>query len=161
MTGNQKLLITVAAALAIGCGGSSTGPDGTGGPNTNAKVLTATINGSPFTATTLVGAYLGGSLTINGFNSVRSLNISAINLNGPGTYSLGLGNPNSALAQVADGTTGQFSTGYGGTGTLTLTIATLGHIKGQFTFTAYTSAGGGLGKPVVTVLDGVFDITTP
>jgi hypothetical protein len=67
----------------------------------------------------------------------------------------------SALAQVISGTTGQFSTGFDGTGTLTLTTAVLGHIKGQFTFTAYTDAGGGLGKPVVTVLNGVFDITAP
>jgi hypothetical protein len=55
----------------------------------------------------------------------------------------------------------QFSSGYGGTGTVTITTARLGRITGTFTFTAYTSAGTGLGKPVVTVLNGVFDISSP
>jgi hypothetical protein len=88
------------------------------------------------------------------------LQISAINLTGPGTYSLNVGNPNSGLAMVGDGT-GQFSSGFGGTGTLVVTTAVLGHVKGTFTFTAYTSAGTGAGKPVVTVTNGVFDLTNP
>jgi len=160
MTVNQRLIIAAVCAMAAGCGGTKA-TEGPTGSNTSAKVLTASVNGTAFAATTVSGGFLNGSLTIAGVNGLRSLNIAAINLSGPGTYSLNMGNPNSALAMFGDGNTGQFSTGYGGTGSLTLTTATLGHIKGTFTFTAYTSAGGGLGKPVVTVLDGVFDITIP
>jgi hypothetical protein len=154
--------LIAATALAIGCGGSgdSTGP--TDEHPTNAKVLTATINSAAFTANTVSGGYLNGALTINGVNGVRSLTISAIGLNGPGTYSLSFGNANSALAQIIDGNTGQFSTGFtGGSGSITLSVATLGHVKGQFNFIAYTTAGTAAGRPVVTVQNGVFDITNP
>ena len=158
----RRIPLAVAAALAIGCGGGSTNPDGTPNTNGNTKVLTATINGTAFTATTVSGAYLNGSISINGYNNQRSLTISAIGLNGPGTYSLTRGNPNSALAQIiGDAVAGTFSTGFGGAGSITLTTAVLGHIKGTFTFTAYTVAGGGLGQPVVTVQNGTFDITNP
>jgi hypothetical protein len=152
--------MVLATALAVGCGGGSTSPDD-GNSNTNgAKVLTATINGTSFTATTVTSAYLGGNFTIVGNDGTRSLQIAAINLTGPGTYSLNFPNPYSALGMIVDGT-GQFSTAGGGTGSFVLTTAVLGHVKGTFTFTAYTSAGTGLGKPVVTVTNGVFDLTNP
>ena len=162
MQRDHRLGLVLATTLALACGGGGTGPDGTPNNNTNTKVITATINGTAFTATTVSGAYLGGSLSINGTSNQRSISISAIGLNGPGTYSLTRGNPNSALAQIGgDAAAGTFSTGFGGAGSITLTTAVLGHIKGTFTFTAYTVAGGGLGQPVVTVQNGVFDITSP
>jgi hypothetical protein len=81
------------------------------------------------------------------------------NITGPGTYPLNMGNANSALAQIIDGSVGTYSTGYlGGAGTITLTAATLGRITGTFAFTAYTVAGTGAGQPVVTVQNGSFDI---
>ncbi len=152
--------VLIFAAGATVCGGSSTDPGGNGGTG-SAKVLTATINGQAFTGVTVNAAYLNGSLTINGVNASRSISINAINVTGPGTIALGIGNPWSALAGVVDGNLGIFSSGYGGTGTVTLTTATLGRVTGTFTFTGYTSAGTGAGKPVVTVLNGVFDITNP
>ena len=162
MSRRQQIAIIVAAALIVGCGSSGTGPDGTGNTNTSTKVLTATINGTAFTATTVSGAYFNGTISINGSSNQRSLTISAIGLNGPGTYSLTRGNPNSALAQViGDAAAGTYSTGFGGAGSIKLTTAVLGHIKGTFTFTAYTVNGGGLGQPVVTVQNGTFDITNP
>ena len=136
-------------------------PPGNNPPGGNVKVVTATINGAPFTATTVVGAYLGGGLTITGQNAQRTITISAINVAGPGTITFGIGNQWSALAQSIDGTQGTFSTGFGGTGSLILTTATLFRITGTFTFTAYTMAGGGLGQPVITVLNGTFDISNP
>jgi hypothetical protein len=141
--------------------------DGYGGPNNNgnnngtAKVLTATINGTAFAATSVTAAFLNGNLAIAGVSGGRSIQLNAVNVSGPGTISLNLGNQWSALGQHIDGSVGQFSTGYGGTGSLTLTTATLSRVTGTFTFTAYTSAGGGLGKPVITVLNGLFDITSP
>jgi hypothetical protein len=156
----MKLRAVFACASILACGGGSTGP-ADDASTTGSKVITATINGAPFVATTISAGYIGGTVSINGTNSTHTLSIAAINLTGPGTYALNVGNPNSALAQVQDPATNQFSTGFGGTGTLTLTIATIQHVKGTFTFTAYTVAGGGLGKPVVTVQNGVVDVTSP
>jgi hypothetical protein len=166
----RALASLILAASAASCGGGSetTAPNGNNGnnnpPNNNpggtVKVLTASFNGTPFSATTLNGAYLNGSLSINGYDSQRTLTISAINIAGPGTITFGIGNQWSALAQSIDNR-GSFSTGFGGTGTLTLTTATLFRVTGTFTFTAYTVAGGGLGQPVITVLNGTFDISNP
>jgi hypothetical protein len=150
----------------VGCGGGSTGPAGNNGNNPPAgsvKVFAATINGAPFSGQTVVGAFLNGAgLTITANNGQgRSITISAINVPGPGTINFGLGNQWSALAQMIDNTQGTFSTGFGGTGTLTLTTATLFRIVGTFTFTAYTSAGTGVGNAVITVQNGTFDISNP
>jgi hypothetical protein len=153
-------ILTIVALAAMGCGGS----DSTGGDNNNnghVRTLTATINGTAFVGTTVSGAYLDGSLTVAGVNGNRSLHINATNLTGTGTYSLNTGNPNSALGEIVDGDLGQFSSGSGGVGTMTLTAASLSRVTGTFSFTAYTSAGTGLGKPVMTVINGVFDISSP
>ena len=158
-------LVVAAAAFAIACGGDyGTDPDGNNNENnsgnTSVKVLTATINGTPFTAATLNGAYLGGSLSINGFNTLRSLTISAINLTGPGTYSLSIGNQRERMVQSA---TAPISSRRDSVAPARSrwTTATLFRLTGTFSFTAYTSAGGGLGNPVVTVINGVFDISVP
>ena len=161
-------LILAASVMSCGGGSDTTAPNGNNGnnnpPNNNpggtVKVLTGSFNGTAFSATTLSGGYLNGSLTINGYDAQRTLTISAINIAGPGTITFGIGNQWSALAQSIDNR-GHFSTGFGGTGTLTLTTATLFRVTGTFTFTAYTVNGGGLGQPVITVLNGTFDISNP
>jgi hypothetical protein len=155
--------------VVLGCGGGSTEPDENNGdtnppPGGSVKVFTATINGAQCSgaAGEIVGAYLGGNLTITAGCGQRSFSISALNLNAPSTITFGQGNQWSALAQViTGGAQGTYSTGFGGTGTLTLTTATLFRITGTFSFTAYTVAGGGLGQPVVTVQNGTFDISNP
>jgi hypothetical protein len=163
---NRRLWLLGVLAV-LGCGGGSTGPDENNGtnppPGGSVKVFTATINGAQCTGAVdaIVGAYLGGNLTINAGCGQRSVTINALNLSAPSTITLGQGNQWSALAQVISGTEGTYSTGFGGTGTLTLTTATLFRITGTFSFTAYTVAGGGLGQPVVTVQNGTFDISNP
>jgi hypothetical protein len=109
----------------------------------------------------VIGRFRNGSLSITGVNGSRTVMITAGNLPSAGSYLLYAGNPYTALATIIDGSTGQFSTGYGGWGTLILTVASPEHIRGNFHFTAYTSVGSGAGKPVATVVDGVFDIATP
>lgn len=150
--------------LVAACGGGSTGPNNNNQPppGGSVKVLTATINGAAFTGNEIVGAFLQGSgITINATGTTRSITISG-NIPGTGTYQLGQGNQWSLLAQVhGDATAGTYSTGFGGAGTFTVEIATLFRIKGTFSFTAYTVAGGGVGKPVVTVQNGTFDISNP
>ena len=168
----RALASVILATTVVSCGGGSntTAPNGNNGnnppnnqPGGSVKVVTATINGAPFTATTVVGAWLNGAgISITAQNATRTISISANNVPGPGTITFGIGNQWSALAQiVGDATNGTFSTGFGGTGSLTLTTATLFRITGTFTFTAYTVAGGGLGQPVVTVTNGTFDISNP
>ena len=161
MTRNRNLLIAVAGLLTMGCGSDSTGPEGAGTPNSVANMVKATINDTAFRATTVIGRFRNGSLSITGVNGSRSVMITAGNLAGAGNYLLYAGNPYTGLATIIDGNSGQFSTGYGGQGTLILTIASPEHIRGNFRFTAYTSAGSGAGKPVATAVDGVFDITVP
>lgn len=152
--------ILVFATLATAACSSNTDDNG-GNNNGTTHTLTATINGTAFVGTTVSGAYFNGNLTIGGVNGNRSLHINATNLAGTGTYSLNTGNPNSALGEIIDGDLGQFSSGSGGVGTMTLTAASLTRVTGTFSFTAYTSAGTGLGKPVMTVTNGAFDITSP
>jgi len=162
MTRHQSFLIALSGLLAMGCGSSSTGPGnaGTLGAGAIANMITATINDTAFTATTAIGRFRNGSLSITGVGGGRSVMITAGNLASAGTYLLYAGNPYTALATIID-STGQFSTGYGGRGTLILTIASPEHVRGNFHFTAYTSMGAGAGKPVASVVDGVFDITAP
>jgi hypothetical protein len=154
-------IFAIVAFAAVGCGGNSGDDNNNGNNNGSVRTLTATINGTPFVGTTVSGGYLSGNLTIAGVNGNRSLHINATNLTGTGTYSLNNGNANSALGEVVDADLGQFSSGYGGVGTMTLTAASLTRVTGTFSFTAYTSAGTGLGKPVMTVTSGVFDISSP
>lgn len=160
---NCAALTVLVLAAACGGGNDGTGPDPDPDPDPNGgnRTLSATINGSAFTATLVSGTYFNGTFTVNGVNGNRSITISAVNLNGAGTYPLNFGNQFSALAQHTDATAGnQFSTGYqGGTGTLVLTTAELGHIAGTFTFIAYTVNGTGLGMPVATVQNGSFNIS--
>jgi len=169
MSRTRQVLLAAIAVVAIGCGGGgggSTGPNNNNGNNNgnnggSVKVVTASLNGQPFTATTVTGAFLGGQFTFTAFNASRSIHISAINLAGTGTISLNVGNQWSALGQIGGASEGTFSTGYGGVGTVTLTTATLFRVTGTFSFTAYTSSGPGLGQPVITVMNGVFDISNP
>jgi hypothetical protein len=156
MPGSRQLLLTSVFTLAMACSSDNAGSD-----NGKAKVLTAIVNGAAFSATTVSAGYLDGNLTVGGFTGLKNLSINATNLTGPGTYSFNVGNQWSALAEWIDGDVGSFSSGYGGVGTLTLTTATLSRVTGTFSFTAYTSAGTGAGKPVVTVLSGVIDVTSP
>lgn len=165
----KRAVSMLVLVFAVGCGGGSTEPDENDGdgnppPGGSVKVFTATVNGAQCSGgvNAIVGAYLGGNLTITAGCGQRSITISALNLNGPGTITLGQGNQWSALAQVIDGgAQGTYSTGFGGTGTLTLTTANLFRITGTFSFIAYTLAGGGLGQLVVTVQNGTFDISNP
>ncbi len=163
MRPNPWYALSLALLATLACSGGTTEPDGTEGRNgeENRKIFTATINGAPFAGTTVTGAWLAGNLVVAGQTAGRTIHISAINASGPGTITFGIGNQWSALAQVIDNTTGQFSTGYGGSGSLILEIATLSRIKGSFSFIAYTGSGGGLGQPVVTVQNGAFDVTIP
>jgi Family of unknown function (DUF6252) len=155
----RSLPLLAAALFAFGCGGSSsTGPttsNNTSGSGSG-RTMTATYNGATFAPTLLTSAYLNGAVAVNAADNARSLLIQAVNISGPGTYSLAPGNPNSALGQWIDAT-GSYSTGYvGGTGSVTLTVVQLGRVAGSFTFTVKN-----VNAATTVALNGTFDIKFP
>jgi len=160
--------LVILALLATSCTGSNstptTGPGGSTGGTGSVKVLHANINNvsTLFTATIISGAFSGGNLVISGTDGSRTLTINAISIPGASTFTLNPGNIWNAIGQVIDGSVGTLSTGFTpGTGTVTLTTASLSRITGTFSFTAYSSLGATSGAPVATVFNGVFDISNP
>lgn len=153
-------------ALAIlGCTGSPAGPNNNNGNNSgvsgSAKLLTATWNGTAWTATAPLGAWFNGNFSVSGHDGQgHSLIIAGVNVTGPGTYSLAQGNANNLLGQIVDSSTGQLSTGYAnGTGTLALTVVSLTRLTGTFSFTAATAAGSA--GPTIVITNGTFDLSNP
>jgi hypothetical protein len=62
-------------------------------------------NGTSWVATNRVFAAFNGNFNVSGNDGAgHNLNISALDINDPGTYSLGPGNANTAIAQWIDGT---------------------------------------------------------
>jgi hypothetical protein len=155
------------AFAATACGDDSpSSPDDNENPGTPSKVLTGTANGASWTATVVTGGFLNGNVIIagnngtSGSNGTSSLSINMAGVPGPGTYNLGPGN-GYGLAQWINGDVGVFSTlGTGGTGSITITTATLSRLAGTFTFVARNTVAGAA-TPSMTVTNGVFNITNP
>jgi ABC-type glycerol-3-phosphate transport system substrate-binding protein len=159
MHGMKKWFLLSAAIACAGCGGSSTTDPGTSG--TTSKVVKATVNGTAWTATTVSGAYISNALVVSGSSQNGQISINVANVTGPGTFQLQLGNPNSGGAIWIDGTGVYQSQTSGGSGTITLTTAVLGHIKGSFNFVGNYQASVGQPTKTVTITSGQFDITSP
>lgn len=160
----KRHVLAFGLVLVAGCGGGSTEPDGDNDPpGGSVKVFTATINGAAYTGVNIVGAYSSGTLSITSQDAQsRVITITATGLTGTGQFSVSFGNQGGRLVQMVDPGVGLFSTSYlGGSGTVTLTTATLSRVTGTFSFIAYTSAGTGAGNRVVTVQNGSFDISNP
>jgi hypothetical protein len=161
-----RLSAMLVVATTIACGGDdSTGPSDDDDDNDTGPIstLTVSVNGSVLTAGIISGAWSGGQFALSGIfgtgSATRSLNISANNFPGPGTYQLGLGNPSTAIATWIDGTTGSYSTlATGASGTITLTIAQPGHIKGTFSLTVKTVASGSSPVLTVNITNGEFEV---
>lgn len=137
----------------VGIGGGTQG-------NTAVTELTATVNGDPWTATTVRGSFDGSTLTFGGTDGVASLQISVPSLAGAGTFDLGPNSPSSAVAFWIDGTGTYTSAAAGGSGTLDVTTATTSRIAGSFHFTGTTGSTAG-GTLEVSVTVGHFDISLP
>jgi len=159
-----RLSAILAVVIAIGCGGDdSTGPSGDdNNSNGPISILSLSANGATLSAGTISGAWNNGQFALSGIfgtgAGIRSLNISALSFAGPGTYQLGPGNPSTAIVTWIDGT-GSYSTlAAGASGTITLTIAQLGHIKGTFSFTAKTVASSGAPALTATITNGEFEV---
>lgn len=172
--------IGAACWLALaGCGGNDgTGPgnggnNGGGGNNTTSP-MSATIDGQPWSADTATGfataiqfAPLSGGYLITGLQQLTgggpgtSLVFTVNNIDGPGTYPLGVDGVSvtggfASVIQTNSGG-GQWTTPFSGAaGTVTITKLTDSTLAGTFAFDADSSGGVIGGTRVVT--NGKFDI---
>ena len=150
----QSVLLVVLA----GCGGDNTGPGGGGN-----AAFSATIDGTPWTASaasTHAGGSANGTFTITGAESganPTALGITVFNIAGPGTYPLGVGGSVvGGTAAVTSGASAFLTPLSGSAGTVTISAVSATHITGTFAFTAGVApstrvvTGGSFDLPVVS-----------
>lgn len=144
--------LTLAFALLLaGCGSDSpTGPDATGD-----VFMTATIDGTPWSATIgFTAAYDAGILAFAGSDpSQRTLGIGLTPVDGTGTYPIALNEPTNANYSEGGGTNWDAISTKGG-GQVTLTELSEDGASGTFSFTLASDAG----APDRIVTDGKFSV---
>lgn len=154
MGGIRQWVIRAGAAgltLALcGCGTSSNVLQPTNGS------MTATIDGSSFSANSIAATYLSGILAVGGTDSQgRGIGIAA-QVPGPGTFTVGVTSP--ANFSVTIGAAGWQAAITLGSGSVTVTSISATGAKGTFQFTAGPVPGtAATGNKVVTA--GAFDVT--
>jgi hypothetical protein len=153
----MKLRIPLVAVLLLvlaGCGKDRdpTGPNQPGGAVNG--TMTATIDGTPWSATIITPGITGGISAIGGSDGTRTMAFAWVE-GGTGTYQVGSSVGFNANLTIAGGTWVANATG--GTGTLVVTSRTANRIVGTFNFTMNASAGGATGTRNVT--QGAFNIT--
>jgi hypothetical protein len=132
-----------------GCGNSPTAPVPTNGS------ITATVDGSSFSAVTVAATYTGGIMGLGGTDSQgRTLGIGG-QIPGPGTYTIGPTSPANFALTIGSASWQAAITL--GSGTLTVTSISAAGAKGTFQFTAGPVPGTtASGNKVVT--QGAFDV---
>jgi hypothetical protein len=121
-----------------------------------ARPSTATYNGATYTPTLLTSGWNNGQTTIGASDGTRILAISGLNITANGSsYSAAVGNPNSIIVTWIDGAN-SYSSGYGGSGTLTFGVTQLGRVAGTFNVITKTVNG----SASVTLV-GLYDIKFP
>ncbi len=153
---------TLLAGVACGGGGpadpNDDNNDNNNGNQTGNRTMSATWNGVAFSPNLLTSAYLSGNVSVSAADGTRNFHLAAINVNSTGTYQVGPGNPNSAIAEWVDNI-GSYSSGFtGGGGTVTFTVLQLGRVAGSLNVTMRNTA---TGKSDSIVLVGTFDIPFP
>jgi hypothetical protein len=151
-------IILVAASAACSSGGTD---DDNNNNNGGGGSLSATIDGTPFTA---LGTSSVAQISDAGDFAIVSANASGTgislllyNIGAPGTYPLGVsGLVFGGIATVTSGSSGWSTPLSGLAGSVTVTAVSATHIKGTFSFTA-TPLFGGAGASK-TVTGGSFDL---
>ncbi len=137
-----------------GCGGSDnpTEPSGEGGQ------ITALIDGSPFSSDFVTVIQQPGIIAVNGADSEMRAVGFQIPTTGPGTFTLGEGQPVGAGLNIGDAA---WSAG-GGLGGGSIDVASFSEtrITGTFSFTLEVVAGGGT-PATRSVTNGQFDVEIP
>ena len=147
------VLATVTSTVSV----TACGDDG-GSPPIGAGRVTATADGSPFTASVAVNASrVGNTLAVTAVGAnARQISIQLTGVTGTGTVAIGDGS--TSYAQLSQASQQWISNLAGGTGTVNVTTLTSTHAAGTFTFTgaALTTTGASGTK---TVTAGSFDIS--
>jgi len=154
-----RLAAGVPLLLGLGGCGSSTGPGGAGESD-----MTARIDGTDWAsdlATVAVVPNTPGWYVITGSrtmgNPAIAISISVFNVDGPGTYPLGVGGTSfGGIATVAEGGGGWNTPLSGASGSITITALTATRMAGTFAFGAEAVTGGASGTRTVT--NGDFDL---
>jgi hypothetical protein len=143
----------------IGSSGSNTGIGGSGGTTVN--TLTASIDGTPFTATTIAALVRNNILSVAGtaVSGSTTTTLSIATTARVGTQVVAPGTGVNSNYQVVSGTNtaGWLASDNFGSGTVTVTTLTTTRAAGSFSFILSNASGTALGPKNVTV--GVFDVT--
>lgn len=137
------LALFLVSLASVGCGGDDpTGP--VTGP------MTALIDGERFVAEFATVQRAADVVYVNGAGAGQRAIGFAFQDDGPGTYTLGQGNPVSVGVQIGNDT---WSAGAGvGSGAIVVTTFTETRLVGTFAFTV------GSGGSTLTITEGAFDI---
>lgn len=155
MPQSRVLASFTALALLAGCGGG--GNEDLTGPSSNGT-MSATINGTAWSATTVTQASRAGNvLTIGGSNPSWQLLLTIPNVTAPGTYTVAATGGTMQLVQANAGGAAWTASMLGGTGSLTVTTLSSTRAVGTFTFTGNATAGTPAGG-TRNVTAGQFDV---
>ena len=155
----RRLAAAVTLLLGLGACSSSTEPGNPGPSNMTARVDGAEWTSSQATAAPVPNApgwyVISGSVATA--NQALAISISVYNVDGPGTYPLGVGSTAfGGIAILAEGGGGWVTPLSGAAGSITITALTATRMAGNFSFTAEGSTGGATGTRTVT--DGEFGL---
>jgi hypothetical protein len=154
-----KLVSITLLVSSAACGGSSDSTTGTNGSNNSGAAMSATIDGTAWSAPSPAASYQDTRVTIVGAdvslaNSITMSFVAATT----GTYSFALSSTSSAVAILTKnkGAQGFSTAAQAGGGSVTVTTLTAHHLVGTFAFDAVGTPAS-LGTAHVT--NGKFDIT--
>ena len=153
-TPTAALSAALLLAVAFGCGGKKT----TTGPNpggTGAGLMSATIDGSPWTAIAVTTSLVSGGRIISGSDVARSVAITFV-ASGTGPQQTGSTSIVSCIIIIGS-QSWQAGLSKGGTGNVTITTLTATRAVGTFVFTAPGSTASTTPATRV-VTSGTFDV---
>lgn len=158
MRHDPKLILTAVLTIALAaCGGD----DGTGpniGPNNG--TMTATVDGSAWTALQIAAVNNSGIVAISGSNAaLLAIGFGFVG-DTTGTYIIGPGFAANANVIDNQNSSSWSANSFQGSGTITVTTLTAAGASGTFSYTAPLATGSG--TPATRVVTaGSFDITFP
>jgi hypothetical protein len=154
-----KLVSITLLLSSAACGGSSDSPTGTTGSNNSNAPMSATIDGTAWSAPSPAATYQDTRVTIVGADALAANTITMSFVAATtGTYSFALTGNSSAVAILTKnkGAQGFSTAAQTGGGSVTVTTLTAHHMVGTFAFDAVGNPAS-LGTAHVT--NGKFDIT--
>jgi hypothetical protein len=128
----QRSIIIAASALVFGtaCGSDTTGPAKPDGRTMSARIDAAAWSASSITIDSIAPSLL----FVTGTNAGQTLTILIPMSQGPGTQTVGSTTPVAAVLEMGSQSWAASRT-QGGSGSITLTTVTPGHVVGTFEFT--------------------------